>query len=118
MELGYFLQSRVLDAANYGVAAHSQHLVLIATAPNRVAPNFPPATVRSPVALKDVISDLPPHNPKCRQTGKGFASSTGHVADRSQPFSWHCTGCYVPDLKSWDVNKTVAAWDQPLPGEA
>ncbi|KAF8895779.1 S-adenosyl-L-methionine-dependent methyltransferase [Mucidula mucida] len=116
MKLGYCLKGRVLDCADFGVAAHKKYFVVIACAPGREMPDFPPPKTSVPRTLKDAISDLEWSNATCRPSGKGFATEFPHLTvDQRQALSWHCTGCYLPDVTSWDPDVTVAKWEEPLP---
>ncbi len=118
MKLGYCLKGRVLDCADFGVAAHKKYFVVIACAPGREMPDFPPPKTSVPRTLKDAISDLEWSNATCRPSGKGFATEFPHLTvDQRQALSWHCTGCYLPDVTSWDPDVTVAKWEEPLPGK-
>ncbi|KAF9018739.1 hypothetical protein BDZ89DRAFT_1073585 [Hymenopellis radicata] len=116
MTLGYCLKWQVLDSADFGVAAHKKYLVVFASAPGREMPDFPRPKTSRARTLEDAISDLEWDNATCRPSGKGFATEFPHLAvDQRQALSWHCTGCYLPDVTSWDPDVTVAKWDEPLP---
>ncbi|KAF9031685.1 hypothetical protein BDZ89DRAFT_1063829 [Hymenopellis radicata] len=81
MKLGYSLRSRILDAVDFGVAAHREYLVIMASAPGRNIPDFPVPRQDARLALKDVISDLTWANPTCRRSTQGFGTRFSHLVD-------------------------------------
>ncbi|KAG7453156.1 uncharacterized protein BT62DRAFT_999189 [Guyanagaster necrorhizus] len=66
--------------------------------------------------LQDAIGDLDWKNTTCQATGSGLKSVVSHPVDGFQPVSRHCAGCVTPDFTKWDDSRTVADWNEPLPG--
>ncbi|KAK0210121.1 hypothetical protein DFS33DRAFT_1270214 [Desarmillaria ectypa] len=67
--------------------------------------------------LQNAISDLDWKNVACKATGSGLQSVVSHPVDSFQPVSRHCTGCVIFDFTKWDNSRTVADWNEPLPGK-
>ncbi|KAK0186010.1 hypothetical protein F5146DRAFT_937166, partial [Armillaria mellea] len=119
LKLGYSFTYGVLKATDFGVSTIRSRLVLIAVAPGQPMPELPLPThggADRPAmrTLQHTISDLDWNNPVCQS---GLQSMASHPADRFQPVSRHCTGCSITNFTRWDDSRTIADWNEPLPGK-
>ncbi len=119
LKLGYGFTYGVLKATDFGVSTIRNRLVLIPAAPAQHMPELPSPThggtdQPSTPTLQHAIGDLDWNNPTCNS---GLQSAVAHPADHLQPVSRHCTGCSITDFTRWDNSRTVADWNEPLPGK-